>query len=65
MARGMYFRKLKLEEYTAPSSFELLPVSARDFALFTQQDVGQFSSLATCQPKKNAEQSFTVWELAP
>ena len=42
MARGMYFRKLRLGEYTTPSSFCLCQPSARGFALITQQDIGQF-----------------------
>ena len=45
MARGMYFRKLRLGEYTTRGGpFKLLfePVTARGFALITQQDIGQF-----------------------
>ena len=40
MACGMDFRKPRLGEYTA---FELvfMPVFARGFAMFTQQDIGQ------------------------
>ena len=42
MDRGMNFRKPSLGEYTAPSSLHVfMPVSARGFALFTQQDIGQ------------------------
>ena len=42
MDRGMDFRKPSLGEYTAPSSLHVfIPVSARGFTLFTQQDIGQ------------------------
>ena len=42
MACGMDFWKLRLGEYTAPFELEFMPVSARGFVLFTQQDIGQF-----------------------
>ena len=40
--RGMHFRKLRLGEYTTPLKLVFMPVSAGGFALFTQQDIGQF-----------------------
>ena len=40
--RGMDFRKPSLGGYTVPSSLHaFMPVSARGFTLFTQQDIGQ------------------------
>ena len=42
MTRGKDFRKLRLGEYTAPFELEFMPVSARGFVLFTQQEIGQF-----------------------
>ena len=37
----MDFRKPSLEEYTAPLELVFTSRSARGFALFTQQDIGQ------------------------
>ena len=41
MARGMDFRKLRLWGIHGPFELVYRPVSARGFALFTQQDIGQ------------------------
>ena len=42
IARGIYFRKLRLEEIHGPFELVIMLVSARGFTLFTQQDIGQF-----------------------
>ena len=42
MARGIYFRKLWLEEIHGSFELVFMLVSARGFALFTQQNIGQF-----------------------
>ena len=42
MARGMDLRKPRLGEYIhGPFELMFMSVSARGFALFTQQDIGQ------------------------
>ena len=40
MARGIDFWKPRLGEYTAPFEIVFMPVSARAFAPFRQQDIG-------------------------
>ena len=41
MARGMYFRKPRFRRIHGPFELVFMPVSARGFALFTQQDIGK------------------------
>ena len=42
MARGMDFRKLRLGRIHGRFKLVFMPAFARGFALFTQQDIGQF-----------------------
>ena len=63
MARGMHFRKLRSEEYTAPSSLcSSVPVSARGLALFTQ-DISQFRKGLELYYKKCISGNKIRWRL--